>query len=84
MMPPNAQTQQAMLMQRALQKPQDPLLAALQHQAMMGEVLKATADHKLKMLKLKQKYQSQMGPMGPQGQGPAPMGPSPMAGQGGY
>lgn len=37
-------------------KPEDPLMQALSRQAMMGEMIKETANHKLKMLKLHMKY----------------------------
>ncbi|PWT87983.1 MAG: hypothetical protein C5B54_11330 [Acidobacteria bacterium] len=68
MIPPSIQMQQALAMQRAMQKPRDPLMDALGHQAMIGDMLKETAQHRMKMVKLRQKYQGQIqGMNGPQG-----------------
>jgi len=77
MIPPDANQQQAMMMQRMMApqgRPEDALLAALSQRAMMGDMLKETATHKMKMLKLKMKYGQglqQTGPQAPQG-GPPP------------
>lgn len=78
MIPPTQQMQQAMAMQRVMGQGQqpDPLMQALSKQAMMGEAMRLTAEHKIKMLKLKQKYAGQMQP--PQGGGP--MGGNPNGG----
>lgn len=83
MIPPSQQMRQAMLMQRAMGQGQqpDPLMQALSRQAMMGDMLKQTATHKMKMLKLKQKYAAQLQPQGqvpPQSGGP--MGGNPNGG----
>lgn len=70
MIPPSQQMQQAQAMQRGMQRPEDPLLQALSHQQMMGDMLKETASHKMKMLKMRMKYGGgvqQTGP--PQGTG---------------
>lgn len=58
MIPPSQNLQQALQMQQSMaqQQPQDPLMQALQHQAMTGDLLKQTADHKMKLLKIRQKY----------------------------
>ena len=69
------QQQQAMAAQRAMmpqRKPEDALLEALSQQALQGEMMKESANYKMKMLKLRMKYgsgQSQQGPAqrGPQG-----------------
>lgn len=61
MIPPNQNVQQAQQITRSMAPQQDPLLAALSKQKFVGEALKQTADHKLKMHKLKQNYQKQMG-----------------------
>jgi hypothetical protein len=78
MIPPSMQQQQAMQMQRGMmqQRPEDPLLQALSQQAMAGEMLKETANHKMKMIKLRAKYGGMMGAQPqPQGPGPGMMGP---------
>lgn len=61
MIPPNQNVQQAQQITRSMASQQDPLLAALSKQKFMGEAIKQTADHKLKMHKLKQNYQKSMG-----------------------
>jgi hypothetical protein len=75
MIPPSMQQQQAMRAQQAMQprpNPADALLQALSAQAAQGEMMKETAQYKMKMIKLKMKYSGQpMGPQGPMGgQGP--------------
>ncbi len=65
MIPPNQQQQQALMMQWGMQRPEDPLLQALSQQAMAGDMLKETANHKMKMLKMRMKYgKAQQGPTG--------------------
>ena len=63
MIPQNDMQMRAMMAQRAMmqqqQNPQDALLQALGKQAMMGDMLKETANYKMKMLKLKMKYGTQ-------------------------
>lgn len=75
MIPPTQAMRQAMMMrQQMMQGQSDPLLEALGRQKMMGEGLAHTADYKMKMYKLKQKYGGQGGGQGgapPQPQGPA-------------
>jgi hypothetical protein len=63
---------QAMQAQQAMMprpNPQDALLQALSAQALQGEMMKETANFKMKMLKLRQKYQGGTPPMGGQPQG---------------
>lgn len=81
MIPSSLQARQAMAVQAAMQRngPQaDPLMQALTRQQMMGDMLKQTASHKMKMLKLRMKYGNALqepsappmgsGMNGPQGQ----------------
>lgn len=68
MIPPSMQQQQAMRAQQAMMprpNPGDALLQALSAQAAQGEMMKETAQYKMKMVKLKMKYaQGQQPPQG--------------------
>lgn len=70
--PPSMMQRQALQAQSAMMprpNPQDALLQALSAQALQGEMQKETANFKIKMLKLRQKYQGGTPPQGPQPQG---------------
>lgn len=60
------QAQQAMMPRP---NPQDALLQALSAQALQGEMMKESANFKMKMLKLRQKYQGGQTPQAPPPQG---------------
>jgi hypothetical protein len=71
------QQQQAMQAQAAMQprpNPGDALLQALSAQALQGEMMKEQANFKIKMLKLRQKYQQGIQPQSQPGQPMGPMG----------
>lgn len=69
MIPPNQAARQALQMRQQMmmngQQPEDPLMQALGRQQMLGDMLKETAGHHLKMLKMKIKYGNAMQPQGP-------------------
>ena len=76
-----------MVQQMMQQQQQDPLMAALGHQQMLGEMMSKTAKYKMEMYKLKQKYGTRNGagvmppgqPQPQQQQPPQPM-PQPNGG----